>query len=106
MNITDLLMRMLSSKDINQTSVALRLIGNFASADSNEYIVHIFKNDFLNNLIIGWSEFEGLVDLEREIGWVLANIITCYDQEMCKSILKCPFLCFKVYQNLTLDASQ
>ena len=105
MNLTEMLIKMLSSKDISQTTVALRLIGNFSSADSSEYISFIFKHDFLSSLIIGWKEFEGIVDVEREIGWLLANIVSCYDQEMTKSILKCEYLCFKVYQNLLITAN-
>ncbi len=90
---------------MNQTAVALRLIGNFSSAESSEYIAFIFKHDFLASLMIAWKKFEGTIDIEREIGWLLANIVSCYDQEMTKSILKCEYVCFKVYQNLLLTAN-
>ena len=76
--IVPILMRMLSSKEITQTTVALRLVGNFASANENDYIENFFKNDLLNNLVIGWRHFDGLVDLEREIGWILANLVTTF----------------------------
>lgn len=98
-------MRMLSSKEITQTTVALRLVGNFASANCNDYIENLFKNDLLNNLVIGWRHFDGLVDLEREIGWILANLVTTYDKTIVTSLLSNHYVCYKINQNLLLDAS-
>lgn len=70
---------MLSSKDEHQIVLALRLIGNFASASQNEYIINIFKNGLIENLIIAWQQLEGLIDPEKEVGWILSNIVGSYD---------------------------
>ena len=104
--IVNMLMKMLSSKEISQTTVALRLIGNFASADSNAFIENIFKNDLLNNLVIGWQAFDGIMDLEREIGWILANLVSTYQKDIAIGLLTNPYVCFKIHQILNLELNQ
>jgi hypothetical protein len=64
--------------------VAIRLIGNISSCDKIEYIEHLFKLNLLSSLIIGWKHFEAMPDVEREVAWVLSNIVASNSLEMTK----------------------
>ena len=54
---------------------ALRLIGNISSSEKCIYAENLYKNGFLNSLIIGWNN-HNTYDIQREIFWILSNLVS------------------------------
>jgi hypothetical protein len=54
---------------------AIRLIGNISSHENSDYVEHFFKNNLLEALVIGWNRISPSVEVDKEVGWVLSNIV-------------------------------
>ena len=65
----------LQSEEHQKIMAAIRLIGNISSHEHSDYVEHFFKNNLLEALVIGWNRISPSVEVDKEVGWVLSNIV-------------------------------
>jgi hypothetical protein len=105
LNILPILVNFVSVKEIDCFMVAIRLIGNISSCEKIEYTEHLFKLNLLSSLIIGWKHFEAMPDVEREVAWVLSNIVASNNLEMTKEIIGNEYIITRTLDILNLGST-
>jgi hypothetical protein len=66
------------------------------SSNNSIYAENFFKNGVLDALAVGWSNFGHLPDVDKEIAWILSNLISSNSVIMTKACLRHPFISHKI----------
>jgi hypothetical protein len=84
-------------------TVSLRLIGNISSSTITTYSETFYKNSLLEALTIGWKRIELHPDLDKEVCWLLSNMIASNSAYITKSILNNAFITNKFKEILSFE---
>lgn len=99
MPITNLLTEFLSSDTYNHFVVGVRLIGNILASSNSEYCQNFYKNNLLENLVIGWQKYS-LPEVDKECSWILGNVIASNNLIMTKAVINNQYFCSKFQEIL------
>jgi hypothetical protein len=80
-------------------AVSLRLIGNISSCTNSRYIEIFYMNGLLNALEVGCHKHKS-ADIDRDLCWLISNIVACGNDSMTIAVFNTPFFVEKMKEVL------
>jgi hypothetical protein len=101
--LIEVMINYLQHESLPLFTVSLRLIGNISSSTITTYSETFYKNSLLEALTIGWKRIELHPDLDKEVCWLLSNMIASNSVYITKSILNNAFITNKFKEILSFE---